>query len=112
MSLKLDRISSSMIREINDIIAKDINDHHIKNNLICINEVEVTKDYGLAKVYITVLNEQYKNEAVIALNRASRFIENLLFKRIDIAKMPKLEFVYDESVKQGEKIERIINELK
>ena len=47
-----------------------------------------------------------------ALNNASSFIRGKLFGRVEIRKMPELTFVYDESIEYGNKIEKIIEEIK
>lgn len=52
-----------------------------------------------------------KEEVEKKLNKASNFIRNNLFDRVEIRKMPELTFVYDESIEYGSKIEHIIDEI-
>ena len=46
-----------------------------------------------------------------ALKDASGFIRRELAERIDIRHTPELEFVYDESIEYGKKIEDIIDKI-
>ena len=109
MSIKIDRINHSMIREISYIIANEVKDQHIK--FVTITDVKVTNDLSYAKVYFTILNEEYKNETLKALKQASGFIRSKLCERIDIRHMPELEFIYDESIAYGKLIEDKIKEI-
>lgn len=109
MSIKIDRINHSMIREISYILETEVKDHHIK--FVTITDVKVTNDLSFAKVYFTVLDEERKIETLKALKQASGFIRSKLCERIDIRHMPELEFIYDESISYGKKIEDKIKEI-
>lgn len=109
MSIKIDRINHSMIREISYILEREVKDQHIK--FVTITDVRVTNDLSYAKVYFTVLNEDKKIDTLKSLKQASGFIRSKLCERIDIRHMPELEFVYDESIAYGKKIEDKIKEI-
>ena len=109
MSIKIERINHSMIREISYILEREVKDKNIK--FVTITDVKVTNDLSFAKVYFTVLNEEYKKETLKALKQASGFIRTKLCERIDIRHMPELEFVYDESIAYGKLIEDKIKEI-
>ena len=109
MSIKIDRINHSMIREISYILEREVKDQHIK--FVTITDVRVTNDLSYAKVYFTVLNEDKNIDTLKSLKQASGFIRSKLCERIDIRHMPELEFVYDESIAYGKKIEDKIKEI-
>ena len=46
------------------------------------------------------------------VNEAASFIRGRLSERIDMRHTPVLKFVYDTSIQYGEKIEKIIKDLK
>ena len=105
MSIKIDRINHSMIREISYILEREVKDQHIK--FVTITDVRVTNDLSYAKVYY----EDKKIDTLKSLKQASGFIRSKLCERIDIRHMPELEFVYDESIAYGKKIEDKIKEI-
>lgn len=109
MSIKIDRINHSMIREISYILECEVKDQHIK--FVTITDVRVTNDLSFAKVYFTVLDEDKKIDTLKALKQASGFIRSKLCDRIDIRHMPELEFIYDESIAYGKLIEDKIKEI-
>jgi ribosome-binding factor A len=109
MSIKIDRIASNMVKEISYILMTEIKDPDVK--FVTVTDCKVTNDLSYAKVYVTILNNDRKNETMSALKGASGFIRHALSDRVDIRHIPELEFVYDESIEYGKKIENIIEKI-
>lgn len=109
MSIKIDRIASNLVKEISYILANEVKDHDIK--FVTVTDCHVTNDLSYAKVYYTVLNMDKKNETAKALRNAKGFIRRELTDRVDIRHIPELEFVFDESIEYGKKIENIIEKI-
>lgn len=109
MSVKIERIASNIVKEISYILATEIKDNDIK--FVTITDAKVTNDLSFAKVYFTVLDESRKEETLDALKNASGFIRRELADRVDIRHIPELQFIYDESIAYGKKIEDIIEQI-
>lgn len=109
MSIKIDRIESNLVKEISYILANEVKDHDIK--FVTITDCHVTNDLSYAKVYYTVLDDFKKESTAKALKNAAGFIRKELMDRVDIRYTPELEFVFDESIDYGKKIENIIEEI-
>lgn len=109
MSVKVDRIASNIVKQVSYILETEIKDNDIK--FVTITDAKVTNDLSFAKIYFTVLDENRKRETLEALNNASGFIRRELAERIDIRHIPELQFVYDESIAYGQKIENIIEQI-
>ena len=109
MNVKLDRYSSSFVREISYILQNEIKDNDI--DFVTITDCDITSDLSFAKVYFTVLDDSKKMDILKALNKASSFIRGKLSERVDIRHTPELKFIYDNSIAYGQKIENIIEEL-
>ena len=109
MSIRTEKLGSTFVREISQIIHDEIKDPNIK--FVTITDCDVTNDLSYAKVYFTVLNRDYLDDTLKALNKASDFIELQLSKKIEIRKMPQISFLYDESIEYGERIEQKIKEI-
>ena len=110
MSIKLERLNHTFTEEISKVINEDIKDDDIK--FVTITAVDISSDLSYAKVYFTNLIDKDKDKVLNALNRASGFIRNKLMDKVEIRKMPELTFVYDESIEYGNKIEKIIEDIK
>lgn len=109
MKIKTERIANLLLKEINDIIYNKLRDEDIKNTTATF--IKLADDLGYAKVYCTNFDESKLDKALKDLNNAGNFIKSELCKRkIPIRNIPHLEFVYDESISYGMKIEKIIKE--
>lgn len=109
MSVKIERLNHKFAIEISNIIKEEVKDERI--DFVTVTDVSITNDLSHAKVYVTVLKDEERANAIKALNKARGFIEMELSKRVDIRKMPELKFVYDESIEYSNNIENIIERL-
>lgn len=109
MSIKIERLEHTFVEQISQILKLEIKDERI--HFVTVTACSITADLSFAKVYVTILDDQEKNNILKQLNKASNFIERELSKRIDIRKMPNITFVYDESIEYANNIEKIIKEI-
>lgn len=108
-SIKIERINSSIQREISYILANEVKDSNIK--FVTVTAVKTAGDLSHSKIYITTLQEDLKIETMKALKNAKGFIRSSLASRIDIRHIPELEFIYDESIEYGKRIEDKIKKI-
>ena len=108
MSVKLDRLNTAFVEKISEIIHDDVKDNDVK--MVTITDAKITNDLSFAKVYFTTMDDDRK-KVLDALNKASGFIRSKLCEKIEIRKMPEINFVYDESIEYGKKIEDIIERI-
>lgn len=110
MKIKTARLASNLHCEISNIIANKLRSEKLKG--ITITHVKLASDLSLAKIYFTTLFGENKEEVQLELTKAKHFIKGELCKRkFAIRKIPELEFIYDEVIEQGAKIETIIKKL-
>jgi ribosome-binding factor A len=108
---RLDRLSSLLKRELADILRKEILDSP-GLGLVSIMGVDISKDLALAKVYYSHMgSDSSRNKVRDKLRKASRYIKGLVGRRIKIATIPDLLFVYDDSLKKGVELVNRINEI-
>ena len=109
MNIKIERINHMIMEEVSKILMLEVKDERFK--FVTITDCDTSNDLSYAKIYVTVLEKEKKEETLKALNKASSFIRGELAKRIDIRNIPELKFYYDESVSYGEKIDNIIDKI-
>ena len=107
MSVKIERINDNLQEAISYIIFQEVKNPNIK--FVTITAVNTTSDLSYAKVYFTTLGD--KQETLKALKSAKGFIRNELKEKVELRNIPELEFVYDESIEYGQKIEEKIKEI-
>ncbi len=82
------------------------------NNLISISRVKVSKDLAHAKLFVSSFENKHKAlRAVTGLNNACGFIQGRLGKKLHMRTIPKLEFIYDDSIEKGFEINKIIDDV-
>ena len=109
MNIKIERINHMIMEEISKILTLEVKDEDIK--FVTVTDCDTSSDLSYCKVYVTVLEQEKKDETLKALNNASSFIRGELAKRIEIRHIPELKFIYDESIFYGVKIDKIIDEI-
>jgi len=107
MKVKTERYASMLLKEINDILYTEVRDKDIIG--VTATYINLADDLGYAKIYCSVFNKEKKDKAIYDLNNAKGFIKSILFKKkLPMRKIPDLEFVYDDSIEQGQEMEKII----
>ena len=94
MSLKIERLNNLIMREVSIILEREVKDRGIE--FVTVTAVKTTSDLSFSKIYVTILNDDKKDEIMKSLKGASGFIRKTLADRIEVRHIPKLEFVYDE----------------
>lgn len=109
MNVKIERLNNEFQKEISYILMTEVKDNNVK--FVTITGVDITSDLSYAKVYFTLLKDEYLDVTLKSLNKASGFIRMKLAERINIRHTPEIKFIFDESIKYGEKIEKILDEI-
>ena len=106
------RVASQMQKELAEILQREVDDSRL--GFVTVNEVVLTKDLAVAKVYVTVLNandEAAKRANVKVLNEISPFIRHELAKRMRLRHISELHFHYDHSFDTGMRGSELLHEL-
>jgi ribosome-binding factor A len=104
------RIGDQLRVELSDLIARQVQDPGI--GFLTITHVKVSADLQVARVYYTTLgDEKARRESGRALGRATPFLRRQIGARLRLKRVPSIEFVFDESVERGDRIEQILRDL-
>ncbi|MFI3260310.1 MAG: 30S ribosome-binding factor RbfA [bacterium] len=106
---KIERISTEILRYVNQIILTEIEDEEIKK--ITITDCKVTSDLSYANVFFTYLGDKTVEEITEMVNDAAGFMRSKLCHMIDLRHTPAIRFRYDDTIEHGNKIEKIIHNM-
>ena len=104
------RVGDLLRQEIADIIMRKVKDPRI--GFVTVTGVDLTDDLKIARVYISCLDEKEKEVTLEILNSAKNFIRSEVGKRVRIKVLPSVEFRIDESLGYGDKIDRLLREIR
>src|SRR6184192_2289452 len=100
-----------MLREaLVEVLRHDVKD--VAQGLASVNEVEVSPDLHLARIYMSGFNEEETRNVVLALQQRAPRIRSLLGKRIRLRYTPELDFRYDDTAARAGRIESLLHDLK
>lgn len=103
---RTDRVAEFIQRKLAHIIQLDAKVHMLPS-FITISEVRVTADLEHAKVYFTVLDKDLKETAQL-LNAAAGYLRSALAKSLTSRTVPRLHFIYDESIEYAKNLMHLI----
>ena len=104
------RIDEEFRKELSQIISYDLKEPSV-TGMISVTRVKVTPDLKYAKVSVSILNSKNVKETLAGLKKSSGYLRSELAKRINLRNTPELVFELDESLKYGEKIDKILEDI-
>jgi ribosome-binding factor A len=108
---RTDRVAELIQRKLAEIIQMEVKDPRLPR-FVTVSAVKVSRDMAYAKVYITVLGDKSQvSETVEILNHAASYLRGALARCIKLRIVPKLIFVFDESVEYGNRLSRLIDDV-
>ncbi len=112
MSLRNERVRKTLMKEIADIIQKDIKDPRI-SGVVSITDIELAHDNSFAKVYFSVFstNDEAKKQTIEALEDNVSRIRYEVGKRVRLRLTPELRFIPDDSLERGTKVMDLIDKI-
>jgi len=105
------RVADVIQREVATLLQRKEFEHP-DLGFVTISMVEVSADLSYAKVFITTLNDEDIKPSLAALNSGAGFFRTALSKKMNLRQVPKLRFVYDESVARGNRITALFDKIK
>lgn len=111
MKLRNERVRKTLMKEIADILQREIRDPRI-SGVVSIMDVEVSHDNSYAKVYYSVFgNEEQKEKTIEAMAQNTPKIRFEVGKRIRLRLTPELRFIYDDSMEKASKVNELLNKI-
>lgn len=105
-----DRVADQIRKELSVLIAREVHDPGI--GFLTITRVKVTPDLQQARVFYTTIGDaEARKDTARALGRATPFLRRQVGQRLRLRNVPELTFMYDESIEQQDRIEKIIQEI-
>ena len=101
-----DRLSAELRRLVGVQVHDAVREHALPS--MSVSDVECSKDFDVATVWITALIPEQAQAGVKALKELAREFRMQLSKTMRVRRVPELRFKYDDSVDRGERIEALL----
>lgn len=109
-STRQNKISRLIQREMADILLK-LNKTKFSGKLISVSVVRVTKDLGIARIYLSIFPSEFSEEIVAELTATNKQLRGELGRRVgkSLRVIPNLEFYIDDSLDYIENIDKLLH---
>ena len=105
------RVADLLQEEISHIILRELSDPRI--GFVTVTGVSVSDDLRHAKVHVSVMGTSEEVERTLqGLQSAKGFIQGCIGRRVKLRYTPELTFRLDTSASYGERIEKMLRNLK
>lgn len=96
-------------RELAMILQRETND--LRLHRISITEVDAAPDLRNARIFYTVLEESDLEDTQKALTKGAGFLRQVLAEKVELRRVPKLEFIYDQNLQNANKLASILHKI-
>jgi ribosome-binding factor A len=106
-----DRVGDLLLEVIAELLRRDIRDPRVRD--VAVTAVKMSKDLRHARIYFNLLGGAREHDAAAAgLKSASGFIRTKAAKQLNLRFAPTIEFTYDESADEAQRIDALLKQAK
>jgi ribosome-binding factor A len=109
-SKRSERVGDLILDFVSQVLSREINDPRV--GMVTLTGVEMSNDLKHARVFFSLLvNHQEKDEVLSGLKSASGFIRSKIARGLKLRFVPALEFVYDDTQANAQRIEELLRKV-
>ena len=112
MTVRVQRVSRLLQREIADILAREVNEAH----MITVTEAHVTRDLSIVDVYVSIFGStaEQRQDTFNLLKRQTALIRGLLGRRIrhQLRTVPSIRFRLDETPESVRRMDLLFEKIR
>ena len=106
------RVAHEFQREIGALIARGLKDPRI-TGFVTVTGAKMSPDLKDVTVYVSIHgDDQVRVQTLAGLRAAAGYLQREVARKVKLRYTPHLRIAYDESVAEGDKIERLLKELR
>jgi len=111
MAHRIQRVNNLLRHEISELLQRQVKDPRL-GTFIIVTEVSTSPDLKYAKIFVScIASEEEKQETLSVLAAASGFFRRELAKRLDLPRIPELNFQWDDSIERADHLLQLIDKV-
>ncbi len=107
--LKVEQLNSIINHGLAEVMIGEV---EAPNFLITVSRVECSADLAIAKVFVSILPENFSGTALKKLRAKSGILAKLLKQKTRVVKVPRLLWLIDEDVKRSDRINEVLDKIR
>ncbi len=105
------RINEELTHALAEAV-RQLKDPRLQNSVVSITDVDCAKDLKTANVYYSFFSVKYTEKDIkTALKSAQGYLRTYLARNINLRETPQLNFVFDNSIERGNRINAILMDV-
>lgn len=111
-SIRPERVAAEIQAAVAELLTRgDIHDPRV--GFITLTGVKVSPDLSVAQVFYSMIgDEKQKAETQAGLDAAKGYVRREVTKKVKLRISPEVFFTFDPSLEEGDKIEKLLKEVK
>ena len=106
MSQRTDRVADSLRKELSVLLMREVRDPRVA--LATISRVQVARDLGHARIWISVLgDEETRQQTMAGIEHAKGFLRSQIGRRLKLRVTPELAFELDRGADLASGMRRV-----
>ena len=97
---RIGRINEEIQRELSSLM-RSLKDPRLQSGLLTITHVDTTPDLRYSRIFVSALNKDQEAEMLKGLKSAAGYLRRELGAALKLRYTPELQFVADDSIRQG-----------
>ena len=97
---RIGRINEEIQRELANLM-RSLKDPRLQSGLLTITHVETTPDLRYSRIFVSALDKSQEQEMLKGLKSAAGYLRRELGSALKLRYTPELQFVADDSIRQG-----------
>ena len=112
MTRRIEKVADLLQSEIAELLRREVKHPALTDVMISITRVEVSPVLGSARIHVSIMDTpEVEREALEALARTEPFLHHELMKRLHMRQVPRMRFIADHSIAEGERITHLMREV-
>lgn len=109
-STRQNKISRLIQREMAEILLR-LNKANFSGKIISVSVVRVTKDLGIARIYLSIFPSEFSEKILADIKESSKHLRGELGRKVgkSIRVIPALEFYLDDSLDYIDNIDKLLH---
>ncbi len=106
---RLRRVDEAVREVLSEAVTKDLKDPRV--GFVTVTSVQTSSDLRHARVFVSVLgDERVRERSLDGLRSAHGFLQKRVAVELRVKHTPTLDFVYDDTLDRGLRIEALLEE--
>ena len=111
MSRRTERVNILLQQQVSAILSEGLNDPRLRT-LVTVTFADVSPDLQNATIGITVMGSaEERQEALQGMQSSAGFLQRALTSRIRMRNTPRLRFVLDTSIEEGDRLLAVMDRI-